>query len=166
MDENVWKGSNWMKVDIWMKVDKMDENGWKWMKMDEGGWKWIKWMKVDKMDENGWKWMKMDKIGWKLMKVDETGWKWMKLMKMHEHWSKWTNVDERGWKLMKYPRCYMYLWCHLFLIQQFEEPRMVHQSEMEKKECRQNWNSKETNLGFMNLFHSLLFPAFPLLCPV
>ena len=35
VDESGWHG--WM----WMKVDKIDENGWKCMKMDENGLKWI-----------------------------------------------------------------------------------------------------------------------------
>ena len=42
-----------------MKVDKMDEGGWKLMKVDktgENGWNWIK------SDENGWKWMKVDEM--------------------------------------------------------------------------------------------------------
>ena len=78
MDENGWKYMYkykcikmiqiiQMKVDqinesglYWMKVDEMDERGWKrwkWMKcmeVDESGWNGWKWMNVDEMDENGW----------------------------------------------------------------------------------------------------------------
>ena len=50
-----------------MKVDQMDESGWKGIKgMKVGKSRYVQWTKVDEMDENGWN-------GWKWMKMDESG---------------------------------------------------------------------------------------------
>ena len=49
-----------------MRVDKIDENGWKLVKTDESGQNW-----------RGRKCKIVDTSGVKIVKIDEGGWKWM-----------------------------------------------------------------------------------------